>query len=676
MTVAVGTEVGAGSGLGTGTGMSAESGLGAGTNTRVSARSQLGAGTGIGTERATGAAAGSASRAGASLTRETGTGAGAEKSTGTGFAAAFERAGGGASIRAAAFAAGAGETQPSLHAMTGSATPIAGKECFKANWQSMLRALGVAEHPRDEAPEGRAEEPGETDAADKSSGGQASTDIEARAFVPRPAAQSTLTLSGRKGSTANAVTPVNGSKRANQPMTNGTSAMPIAQSATVWSAAKTTGGAGNSPAGSKTEKRQSTTPNAGGQGQAAQGINAITGSPVEAVAAAAHATTFNANTPSTNAIHSAAPSLPRTADVQDDGRAMIAEQPVSRAIDGAGRVIGAQPTAPAVATVNPVHAAQTPPSHLSMNSGGVAATETQDEASEESTAVPQSTMTAAVAAASAPEVAGAMHTKPTSGFNEQQTTVGGLLAHRGDGEASGAAHAAGAPQTDKSSLETRIENPQTLPAKTAQAAAAAANPATSQQNGSHVVAAQISAVETSAMVRDPAGAHGPAPSAPAGSGISAGTPAAAQETFSALDAGAAVGAPSWVHAGSRQAEAGFEDPALGWVGVRADLSGGSVHASLVPGSTGSRAGAERTSGWIGRIPLGEPYDGGDSDHGRSRSEPGAGHGAGNAAERGSARGTESGAGFADGIAAERGRFVFGNQRRGVCPRIRRDCVRA
>jgi hypothetical protein len=56
-------------------------------------------------------------------------------------------------------------------------------------------------------------------------------------------------------------------------------------------------------------------------------------------------------------------------------------------------------------------------------------------------------------------------------------------------------------------------------------------------------------------------------------------------TFAALDAGTSVGTPNWIHAGGRQAEAGFQDPALGWVGVRADLSGGTVHAALVPGST-------------------------------------------------------------------------------------------
>ncbi len=45
-----------------------------------------------------------------------------------------------------------------------------------------------------------------------------------------------------------------------------------------------------------------------------------------------------------------------------------------------------------------------------------------------------------------------------------------------------------------------------------------------------------------------------------------------------------MGTPGWIHAGGQRAEAGFEDPALGWVGVRADVSGGSVHAAVVPGS--------------------------------------------------------------------------------------------
>jgi hypothetical protein len=58
-----------------------------------------------------------------------------------------------------------------------------------------------------------------------------------------------------------------------------------------------------------------------------------------------------------------------------------------------------------------------------------------------------------------------------------------------------------------------------------------------------------------------------------------------RDTFAALDAAAAPVAPTWTHAGTHRAEAGFQDPAIGWVGVRADLSGAGIHATLVPGST-------------------------------------------------------------------------------------------
>jgi len=55
------------------------------------------------------------------------------------------------------------------------------------------------------------------------------------------------------------------------------------------------------------------------------------------------------------------------------------------------------------------------------------------------------------------------------------------------------------------------------------------------------------------------------------------------EAFTALDAEGA-NRVTWVHAGAQQAEAGFEDPRLGWVSVRADVSGGAIHAALVPAS--------------------------------------------------------------------------------------------
>jgi hypothetical protein len=82
------------------------------------------------------------------------------------------------------------------------------------------------------------------------------------------------------------------------------------------------------------------------------------------------------------------------------------------------------------------------------------------------------------------------------------------------------------------------------------------------------------------MVRDPVGGRELAN--PVSSGAAAGEPAL-RETFAALDSDAAPGTVTWTHASARQAEAGFQDPTLGWIGVRADRNGG-IHASLVPGS--------------------------------------------------------------------------------------------
>jgi hypothetical protein len=65
-------------------------------------------------------------------------------------------------------------------------------------------------------------------------------------------------------------------------------------------------------------------------------------------------------------------------------------------------------------------------------------------------------------------------------------------------------------------------------------------------------------------------------------GSAPGTPTV-HETFAALDS-APASAPAWVRAGAREAEAGFHDPELGWVSVRANSTSGAVHAAVVPGS--------------------------------------------------------------------------------------------
>jgi flagellar hook-length control protein FliK len=61
-------------------------------------------------------------------------------------------------------------------------------------------------------------------------------------------------------------------------------------------------------------------------------------------------------------------------------------------------------------------------------------------------------------------------------------------------------------------------------------------------------------------------------------------PTSAQDTFAALDQQTSWSVPTWTHAAGQHAEAGFRDPELGWVGVRADLSASGVHATVVPSS--------------------------------------------------------------------------------------------
>jgi hypothetical protein len=60
--------------------------------------------------------------------------------------------------------------------------------------------------------------------------------------------------------------------------------------------------------------------------------------------------------------------------------------------------------------------------------------------------------------------------------------------------------------------------------------------------------------------------------------------AAGSDPFAALDQEHAGPPGTWIHAGAHHAEAGYLDPALGWIGVRADAAATGVHAALVPAS--------------------------------------------------------------------------------------------
>jgi len=94
-----------------------------------------------------------------------------------------------------------------------------------------------------------------------------------------------------------------------------------------------------------------------------------------------------------------------------------------------------------------------------------------------------------------------------------------------------------------------------------------------------------------------------------------------RDIFATLDSPTAVGAPTLIHAAGQRAEAGFEDPSLGWIGVRADMAGNGIHAALVPGSpeaaqvlsahlTGLSAHLSNEHAAVSSLTMAEPGQGG------------------------------------------------------------------
>jgi hypothetical protein len=76
---------------------------------------------------------------------------------------------------------------------------------------------------------------------------------------------------------------------------------------------------------------------------------------------------------------------------------------------------------------------------------------------------------------------------------------------------------------------------------------------------------------------------------------STGKTASVQGPFVAMDAGRNDGAARWIVADSHRAEAGFQDPSLGWVSVRAQAGTAGIHAAVMPAS---EAAAEVLSGHL------------------------------------------------------------------------------
>ena len=60
--------------------------------------------------------------------------------------------------------------------------------------------------------------------------------------------------------------------------------------------------------------------------------------------------------------------------------------------------------------------------------------------------------------------------------------------------------------------------------------------------------------------------------------------AGSDEPLAILDNNAQPPAAAWTHAGTNKVEAGFQDPSLGWVGVRATTDSSGLHAAVLPSS--------------------------------------------------------------------------------------------
>ena len=535
-----------------------------------------------------------------------GTAAGMDVGTGsatdirTDFGAAFERAGGSAALDQTLALPGNGTSEKLAIASVGSNARFAGSESFKANWQPMQRLWSGSAGSAGEPPEEVEGESDETKAGNETGGGLGGRSIGvALAFAGRAATQSTLAASWRNGSTANAALSSKNPARANPPRqaTNRLSVAAVTQSATALSTTKTFGVSASSRAVSETEGRNNSTRVAEEQGQGAQAATGAAGSTVEGYAAQAGAL-LQANLPSAILSGCAPPGLANGGGAEAAPVGQPAPGPAMVLSRAKGALSGAlAATATNTAATNssaggrgagplPTHPAQTLPGNQAINAGATNGVGAPDGEQEEFASLSQDSLPSAPLVAGGVSKAKPLGTYP--GIEEPRTLVQESAAHRGSSVTGGTSAGQRTPVTaaESPSASPAAESQQRSQALTThEAASAGVNSAISQPIGQHVAAARSVGMETSALVRDPAGAQGSA-NTPATIGSTATSPAPApQETFAALDAGSAVGAPNWVHAGGRQAEAGFEDPALGWVGVRADLSGGSVHAAVVPGST-------------------------------------------------------------------------------------------
>ncbi|WP_420239870.1 flagellar hook-length control protein FliK [Telmatobacter bradus] len=172
------------------------------------------------------------------------------------------------------------------------------------------------------------------------------------------------------------------------------------------------------------------------------------------------------------------------------------------------------------------------------------------------------------------------------------------------GLSAGKADAVSATGSEKVPGSDRLAEAQNMAGGTAAAAAVAdaAQQAHAVQGNMQNLAATHanSANELSSMVREQAAQQAAGNPGPQAAGDAAPrTAMTAQDTFSALDSGGSGGSHvSWTHTGPQRVEAAFQDPVLGQVSVRADSTGGNVHATLI---SSTNEGAQALSNHLGEL---------------------------------------------------------------------------
>ena len=541
---------------------------------------------------------------------EVGQGVGA--STGVGAAiAALEGAGAGSGGGAAqgeiaAFAPGRGTGGNWPGAAKGNEQLAAGNESFKASWQSMLRAWGVPARASGGAADRAAGEAGEIGAEDGSSlpeSAQSAPAILTLAGVEvAQSAQTTIRSNGPAagaGAGNHAARAVRLRSLVNA-ASNGSNAEANleagAKSAAAIRAATGSGSFTGVSRISKSERRPGAGQDEGALPHAIPAANEPQASQGDGAGLAISVASVQPQFTPANL----ADSLGFRPAKKVDEPSSDANRTELEAGIAAIRTKGSPgTTAAAAATDSSAITRAASPIPASTAQGSMRNEETSGEApasideQEESAAQPQfSTAEPAIAAPGPSRARSASRSggqDANSGIKGYKAPVGDFAPHRGTSTLNGVSvgSAVATASADKVSVDSGALPMQQSMARSAhEAVAGGASAATGQGIGTNVVLGHTSAPDASAWVRDPVNVHGTAGATAAVPGDSGAAQATApQETFATLDAGTSVGTPNWIHAGGHQAEAGFEDPALGWVGVRADLSGGSVHAALVPGST-------------------------------------------------------------------------------------------